>query len=97
MRLKQCGDGSYGCITARWDAPKTFSVLMLQEDIRQGQRIESFTLQYLGEDGEWHTVAEGTTVGYKRLMRFDPVTATAVRLLIGSARHTPVIAEYGLF
>lgn len=97
VRLKQCGDGSYGCITARWDAPKTFSVLMLQEDIRQGQRIESFTLQYLGEDGEWHTVAEGTTVGYKRLMRFDPVTATAVRLLIGSARHTPVIAEYGLF
>ncbi len=75
---------------------KTFDVLLLQENIRIGQRIEKFSLEYW--DGqEWKAITGGTTVGYKRLLRFDPVTANKVRLRIESSRLNPTLAEFGLY
>lgn len=76
--------------------PKTFDLLLLQENIRVGQRIERFILEY-SERGEWKKAAEGTTVGYKRLLRFDPVTASKLRLRILSSRLNPTLAEFGLY
>jgi alpha-L-fucosidase len=74
----------------------TFNVLMLQENITVGQRIENFELEYW--DGKsWKKAAKGTTVGYKRLLQFDPVTSDKVRLKISSSRLNPTIAEMGLY
>jgi len=75
---------------------KTFNVLMLQENITVGQRIEKFELEYF--DGkEWKKATEGTAVGYKRLLQFDPVTTDKVRLKIISSRLNPTISEMGLY
>jgi alpha-L-fucosidase len=69
---------------------------MLQENITVGQRIEKFELEYW--DGKaWEKAAEGTTVGYKRLLQFDPVTSDKVRMKISSSRLNPTIAEMGLY
>jgi alpha-L-fucosidase len=76
--------------------PKTFDVLLLQENIRRGQRVEKFVLEYFRE-GKWKIAAEGTTIGYKRLLRFPAVTASQVRLRILSSRLNPFIAEFGLY
>mgnify|MGYP001597858530 CR=1 FL=1 len=75
---------------------KTFNVLMLQENITVGQRIEKFELHYFNGK-EWKKATEGTTVGYKRLLQFDPVTTDKVRLKIISSRLNPTIAEMGLY
>lgn len=75
---------------------QTFDVLMLGENIRVGQRIEKFRLSAL-VNGDWKTVTEGTTVGYKRLLRFPAVTACKVRLEILASRLSPAIAEFGLY
>jgi len=75
---------------------KTFDVLLLQENILVGQRIEKFLFEYF-ENGKWKKAAEGTTVGYKRLLRFDPITASKVRLRILSSRLNPTLAEVGLY
>lgn len=75
---------------------KTFNVLMLQENIAKGQRIEKFTVEYL-YNGAWIKFAEGTTVGFKRLLQFEKVTATKVRLHIEASRSNPVISEIGLY
>ncbi|MEJ7736906.1 MAG: alpha-L-fucosidase [Chitinophagaceae bacterium] len=79
-----------------FNKPITFDVLELQENIAVGQRIEHYILEY-NQNNEWKKVAEGTTVGYKRLMRFDPVTATNVRLRIISSRLSPTLSEFGLY
>lgn len=77
--------------------PKTFDVLLLQENIRIGQRIEKFKLYY-EENGQWKLATEGTTVGYKRLLRLEkPVTAKKIRLVIEESRLNPTIAEFGLY
>ncbi|HXS54988.1 MAG TPA: alpha-L-fucosidase [Hanamia sp.] len=74
----------------------TFNVLMLQENIAIGQRIEKFNLEYWNGTS-WKKAAEGTTVGYKRLLQFDPVTTDKIRLNIISSRLNPTIAELGLY
>jgi alpha-L-fucosidase len=73
-----------------------FDVLSLSENIRVGQRIEKFRLLAL-INGEWKQVTEGTTVGYKRLLRFPTVFTDKVRLEILSSRLNPTIVEFGLY
>ena len=75
---------------------KTFDVLMLQENISIGQRIEKFILEYW-DGSNWQKATEGTTVGYKRLLKFNAVSAVKVRLSILSSRLNPTLSEFGLF
>ena len=73
-----------------------FDVLLLQENIRMGQRVEKFVFEIM-ENQSWKTIAEGTTIGYKRLLRFEPVKAKQVRLRIIVSRTNPTLAEFGLY
>lgn len=69
---------------------------MLQENIRNGQRIEAFQLEVY-QNRQWVKIAEAQTVGYKRLLRFDPVTAKKVRVKITAFRAAPELIEAGLY
>ncbi|MNL57652.1 F5/8 type C domain protein [compost metagenome] len=73
-----------------------FDVLLLQENLQIGQRVEQFVLEYK-EGTTWKKATEGTTIGYKRLLRFPAVTAKELRLKIISSRLQPAIAEVGLY
>jgi alpha-L-fucosidase len=75
---------------------KTFNVLLLQENISKGQRVEKFVLEYL-ENEQWKKATEGTTIGFKRLLEFPTITTSKVRLRIESARLQPALAEIGLY
>ncbi|WP_288854059.1 alpha-L-fucosidase [uncultured Bacteroides sp.] len=72
------------------------NTFMLQEDIAKGQRVEDFLLEGW-MDNAWHKLAEGTTVGYKRLIRFDSCQPEKVRLTIRSARGKANFLNAGLF
>ena len=72
------------------------NVVLLQEDIARGQRVESFRVE-ARVGGQWQLLGEGTTVGYKRMLRFPAVEAEALRITIGSARleaHISNVAAY---
>jgi alpha-L-fucosidase len=74
----------------------TFDRILIQERIELGQRVKAFAVEtWDGQD--WRPVAEGTTIGYKRLLRVDSVTTSRVRLVIGDSRAAPAICEFGLF
>ena len=81
-----------------WTFPeaRTFDCLLLQERIQIGQRIEKFRLE-AWSGGTWKEVVRGTTVGYKRLLRFPAVTSTRVRLVIDESRTSPTLSTVGLF
>ena len=74
----------------------TFNIAMLQEDISKGQRVEKFIIEALTAE-QWDTIATGTTIGYKRLIRFPEVKANEIRLTIVSARARPYISTFALF
>ena len=68
----------------------------LAEHIKIGQRIAEFALD-VWDGGTWKEFARGTTVGYKRLLRFDPVTTSKVRLRILDSRVCPTLSGVGLY
>ena len=62
--------------------------MLMQEYIPLGQRVKSFTVEY-NKDGEWLPVKlneETTTIGYKRLLRFETVETNQIRVNINDAR-----------
>lgn len=76
--------------------PTSFDVAMVQEHIPEGQRVERYRIEaWNGSD--WEVIARGTTIGYKKLDRFEEVTTTKVRLVIESASTTPLIRTFGLY
>jgi len=77
--------------------PKTFNVVMFQEQIRDyGQRIAKFAVD-AQVNGQWQQIAEGQTVGYKRICRTPDVTTDKVRIRILDSRLCPTIATFALF
>lgn len=72
------------------------NAFMIQEDISKGQRIESFLVEAY-KDGSWIHMAEGTTVGYKRLVRFSDTRPERIRVTIRSARGVANVTTVGLF
>ncbi len=82
----------------RFPGPLRFDVVMVRENIRLGQRIESFAVDVWDDGkGEWSETVTGTTVGYERLLRFPAVETTRVRLRITGFRMAPAVSEFGLF
>ena len=72
------------------------NAFMIQEDISKGQSVESFLVEAY-KDGSWIHMAEGTTVGYKRLVRFSDTRPERIRVTIRSARGVANVAAVGLF
>ncbi len=69
---------------------------MAQEYIRLGQRVKSFTVAAFSES-EWNEVAKGTTIGYKRIVRFPSVNASKVRFTINDSKACPLISNIGIY
>jgi len=82
-------------LTFEMPAEVTFDCLEIRENIRYGQRIEQFSIE-VWKDNRWREVTRATTAGYSRFLRFEPVTASKVRLRIIQCRSTPSIAFVGL-
>ncbi|KAK8807326.1 hypothetical protein WA158_004085 [Blastocystis sp. Blastoise] len=81
-----------------FDEPATFDVVLAEEYIRHGQTVAKFHFDAL-IDGQWKTVASGTTIGLKKMVKISsPVTATGVRLTIDSTwnNYVPEISRIGL-
>ena len=89
-------------VTAAWaefqfDEPKTFNRVLLQEYIPLGQRVEKFHIEVEDENGNWRTIAEETTIGYKRIVLTETVTTKKVRVVIDQSRACIVLNRIGLF
>ena len=77
-------------------AGERVNTVLLQEDIRRGQRVERFSVEAF-VDGEWHIVAEGTTIGYKRLLKFEECVAERIRVTINECRATANISNVAAY
>ena len=53
--------------------------IVLEENIRDGQKIMAFTIT-AGYNGEEKIIFTGTTIGHKRICKFPPVTADKIKI-----------------
>ena len=72
------------------------NTFLIQEDIAQGQRVEDFLVEVYS-NGTWQFAAEGTTIGYKRLLRFSDCQPEKIRVTIRGTRATANISNVGLY
>ncbi len=72
------------------------NTFLIQEDITKGQRVEDFLVEVYS-NGAWQYAAEGTTIGYKRLLRFSDCQPEKVRVTIRGSRATANISNVGLY
>lgn len=72
------------------------NAFMIREDVSRGQRVESFKVEIYTKDG-WHDVGSGTTVGYKRLLRFPEQQAGKIKVTISESRGKANVIQVGAF
>lgn len=59
------------------------------EDIASGQRVREYRLEARVAN-DWRIVATGTSIGHKRIDRFEPITAPALRVTATKYSAEPV-------
>lgn len=89
-------DVTEASLTVEFDSLTTLNRVLIQEYIQLGQRVKSFTIE-AKVDGKWTELAEGTTIGYKRILRFPDVSTEAIRLNIKDAKACPAISNIEIF
>ena len=77
-------------------ATRTIAIAELHEDIAHGQAVARFTLTG-SNGGAWQALASGTTIGFRRLVRFAPAAVRRVRLSIDDAVTRPSRVGLGLY
>ena len=85
-----------GAIELEWPQPVEFTRIVVQEPIALGQRVQRWTAEALTDSG-WATIADGTTIGRKRIVHVAPVTTSRVRIRIAKARACPAISTIGVY
>lgn len=80
------------------------NVLVIQEDISKGQRVESFSIQYFDDVSSSYkdvTLAEISkkteTIGYKRIIKFNTVTTDKIKITINKTRLPANIASVNVY
>ncbi|MBX3257813.1 MAG: alpha-L-fucosidase [Chitinophagaceae bacterium] len=109
-RLKEFGDllarrfekpvasasGSGNEIILKASADKALHFIVIQEDIAKGERVRQYVVEAL-VDGAWKPVAEGISVGHKRIHEVRDLQAQQLRLRIVKSSSVPQIKTFALF
>jgi len=89
-------DVTTGSIELNLPKVKKLNYILIQEYIRLGQRVKSFTVEAKKGDS-WEKVAEATTIGFKRILPLNEVETSAVRLTITDSKACPLISTIELY
>jgi alpha-L-fucosidase len=76
--------------------PKTIKYVVLHEYLALGQRVKAFNIE-VKKGNEWIKVADATTIGYKRIIKTDPVLTDRIRVNITLARACLTISGLEIY
>ncbi len=76
--------------------PVRIDHVMIQEDIAGGQRVLEYVLEGMAGD-EWKELSRGTSVGYKKIDRFEPVRVSKIRFRCTESLALPLIKRFAVF
>ncbi|MCE5308522.1 MAG: alpha-L-fucosidase, partial [Acidobacteriales bacterium] len=70
--------------------------VVTMEDLYYGQHVHRYEIQAL-VSGKWKTLAAARTIGHKKIDRFAPATASAVRIRVIESSDTPRIRDFAVY
>jgi alpha-L-fucosidase len=71
--------------------------IVVKEHIPMGQRVESYMMEAKLADGTWKEVAKGTTIGRRKIEKFDAVKTDEVKIRITDSRVCPILSFVGIY
>lgn len=77
--------------------PTTVDRIILQENIKYGERILAWHLEGIKPDSSSVRLSEGTCIGHKRIARFDATEVTALKLVVDEMKAKPIIRTFSVF
>ena len=84
-------------VIADLEGIKEIKYIVLQEQIRLSQRVESFYIEGEFEDGHKEVIYKGTTVGYKKICKLDPVKVCKLHIVFDEFRVSPTLRFVGVY
>jgi alpha-L-fucosidase len=97
---RPAGETEKAEIEITFPGPVKLSRLALQEQIRESQRIENFSVFVQPENsagGAWENIFTGTTVGYKKICPLPPRKTSALKIIIEQSRGFPTLRFIGAY
>ncbi|WP_315822363.1 discoidin domain-containing protein [Paraflavitalea speifideaquila] len=89
-------DKTTGSFEVTLPASSPVKYIVLQEYIQLGQRVKSYTIE-AWQNGAWKKIADGTTIGHKRIVKIAPTTTNKIRVHITGSKACPVISNLEVF
>lgn len=86
---------SHPWISLRWDQPVTVNMIILQENISDSQRIEKCAISAKIND-EMEEIISVESVGYKKIIRFEDVRTTEIKIEFLEFREYPTIENISI-
>ena len=76
--------------------PVAINHVIIAEDIEKGERIRKYTIEAWKND-QWIQIAEGSSVGHKRIQKVDRIMTNKVRLSIKESSAEPRIKNFSVY
>ncbi len=83
-------------LTISFKRPTEVNRLLLQEYIPLGQRVKRFSLE-ANVDDKWVVIDTQTTIGYKRILKFETLSATQIRIKFLDSKGPLAISNVELY
>ena len=80
-----------------FDRQRTIKYIVLQEYIKLGQRIKSFSIEAFQDGGGWKEIASGTTIGYKNIQAVPEINTRKLKIVFKDAKAAPVISNLEVY
>lgn len=90
------GGGEGNLVTVRLASPHVANYVVLEEDLRDGQRVRSYIVEGLVE-GQWQTLCQGESIGRKRIQEIPALSVAAVRVRTTKSSGNPLIRKLAVF
>jgi alpha-L-fucosidase len=83
-------------VTLDLGGEKELDTVVLQENIALGQRVKRFSVQ-IWNGPDFVTVSRQTTIGYNRIVRFDQVRTSKIRIVVEDSKACPAISTLAIY
>src|SRR5678816_4486064 len=81
LAWRTAADGSVGC-EVELPGERRVSLVDLREPIVHGQVVSQYTVEGAPGSGAWQVLSRGTTIGYRKLDVFTPVSVRRLRITL---------------
>ncbi|MDN5204356.1 alpha-L-fucosidase [Fulvivirgaceae bacterium BMA10] len=83
-------------VIINFDTPTEVNHIVIMEDIAKGERIRKYNIE--GRvNGVWKLLAEGESVGHKRIQEFKVMEVSGIRLSVSESIATPKIKRLAVY